>query len=173
MGWYAIFVESGNEEKVVRRLQLLPSGQPAASMHRLIIPKRRIIERKQGGRLEVEKNLFPGYILLQTDDIESFFWLSRGCPGLIRILRNKDVFQEIQPEEIQQILPLCDPTGIIPISIAIYKNQRLSVIQGPLCQKESLIHKLDKRKGRARIALVFNHQVHMVDLGIHIIPADF
>ena len=58
MKWYAIFVETGREEEVQKFIELLFPDEEI----RTLVPKRKLIERKQG-KHETIKNLIPGYVL--------------------------------------------------------------------------------------------------------------
>ena len=62
MKWYALFVKTGNKEKVKARLEYRFRGEPE-----IFIPKYILRELKGGIWREKERVLFPGYVLLRGD----------------------------------------------------------------------------------------------------------
>ena len=77
MKWYALFVETGQEERLK---QLINTVYPDEDI-KILIPKRKLKERRQGKTHEVVKKLFPDTFLLKqlwpsicTIDYQSFQW---------------------------------------------------------------------------------------------------
>ena len=84
MGWYAIFVMTGKEEQVKEEIDRILSTCDSPITYQLIIAKREINERKNGNIRSVIKKMFPGYILLETDNVLKFYHLTRQCNYLIK-----------------------------------------------------------------------------------------
>ncbi|BCJ94320.1 transcription termination/antitermination protein NusG [Anaerocolumna cellulosilytica] len=169
MNWYAIFVETGFEDEVClfinkRKIQIYNNIE-----YNLLVPKRRIYERKQGVRREVTKIMFPGYVLLETNNINEFYSRTRGGPHIIKFLKNNYNFLEVGVDEIKQILHMVDQEGFINISQALIMNDRIKIMEGPLLGQEGIIKKIDKRKGRAKVQFTINYNTLLIDLGIDII----
>ncbi len=73
MGWYALFVETGKEEQVKKHIHNTMSFSNASIPYELLIAKREIREKKDGIVRTVVKRMFPGYILLETEEILEFY----------------------------------------------------------------------------------------------------
>lgn len=169
MGWYAIFVETGMEERVCaeikQRLRLLN----CMSECELLIPRRKLIERHQGIVKEVITKMFPGYILIYTEKIQELYGKVRGCRHLIKFIHTNDYFAEIKVNEIANIVYMMDDSGIIGPSDIYIENDRVRVISGPLKSYDGYIKKIDKRKHRAKVIFQFNGIDHAIDLSINVI----
>lgn len=80
--WHAVYVLSGNEEPVREKIEYALGGYGV----RAVVPKRRIMERKEGKWHERIRTLFPGYILLQGKIDVPEYYILKTVPGLVRIL---------------------------------------------------------------------------------------
>ncbi|MCX8129419.1 MAG: antiterminator LoaP [Clostridia bacterium] len=169
MRWYVIFVETGYEEQVCKYINKAITDVFEDVNFNLLVPKRKIYERKQGIRREVVKMMFPGYVLVETDNILDFYLRLKGSPRVIKVLRNKEVFSEITNDEIKQILFLVNENGLIDISEAFIVNDKVQIINGPLYGNEGIIKRIDKRKGRAKVELSINYNSLLIDLGINLL----
>lgn len=168
MSWHVIFVETGFEDEFCRYTDKVKDQRYAGINYNLLVPKRKIFERKQGMKREVIKTMFPGYVLLETESIHEFFFQSKNSPYMIRFLRNDAYFQEVRKEEIERILMMVDCRGLIEISKAFVENDKVRITDGPLFGREGIIQRIDKRKGRAKVKFAINENVLLIDLGIEI-----
>jgi transcriptional antiterminator NusG len=183
MNWHALLVETGKEE-LVRKIIFKYMGDSVVDV---VIPKRRLQERKQGKTYEVFKNMFPGYLLVNARMHTKTFNNLKRMPIFNRLLhkydwRNKnevtteDTFEEnllskIDKEEMTLLLQLIDDNGIINYSTICVINAKVKVIDGPLKGMDGLIKKLDRRKNRARIAINFMGTEKRLDVGIEMLKS--
>ncbi|XBX10005.1 antiterminator LoaP [Enterocloster clostridioformis] len=169
MNWYAIFVKTGFEDDVCFYINKLEIQYYSNLDFKLLVPKRILYERREGIRNEVIKVLFPGYILLETNNINDFYHKTRCCPHIIRFLKDEISFQQVSASEISHILGLADNKGLINISQAIFIEDKIRIMEGPLLNREGIIKKIDKRKGRAKVEFSINQNTILIDLGIDVI----
>lgn len=164
MNWYALFVETGQEE-VVQKYIYYNYGN---SMH-TIIPKRKIPEKRNGKHFGVLKKLFPGYILLNADLDDNKYYVIKHIPKLIKILGNGTYYSSIDEDEISVILKLIDYRGVIDYSKIYIEGLRVFVKEGPLMGFEGMIKKVNKHTNRARVQLNFMGELRLVDVGIELL----
>jgi transcriptional antiterminator NusG len=169
MSWYAIYVETGYEDEVCFFINKVITYLFDDIQFNLLVPKRKIYEKKQGIRKEVIKRMFPGYVLVETDKIYEFYCKVRGVPHILKFLRDNFDFLEVRVEEISQILHMTNQDGLIGISQAFVINDKIKVTKGPLSGREGIIQKIDKRKGRAKVEFSIHDNKLLIDLGIDII----
>ena len=167
MSWYAIFVKTGCEDDICFALDHIMSNSSQEIRYNLLVPKRKIYECKQGIRREVVKKLFPGYVLVQTDDIMRFYLNAKKWPRVLRFLKAGGTFLQVNYKEIRQILSMVDTQGLINISEGFYENEKIKIISGPLIGMEGIIKKVDKRNGRVKVEISINCQKHLIYLGIN------
>jgi len=76
--WYALFVTTGDEDKVKERIHFRMKDEIKA-----LVPKRRMRERKEGKWDDKIRTLFPGYVLLIGQMDNQKYSLIRDVPGVI------------------------------------------------------------------------------------------
>jgi transcriptional antiterminator NusG len=163
--WYALFVMTGKEEKVRERLKYRLQDKKI----KIVIPKRKIRERKNGIWEIRIKKLFPGYILLNgIIGVEEYYFL-KGVPDILKLLRDGYEPLEINRQEINIISRLVCDNEVIGISKVLMENDRIIVIDGPLLGMDGLIEKIDKRKQRVKVRLQFLGEPRLVDLCISMV----
>lgn len=169
MRWYAIFVQTGKEDEVCIRIKEMLEYSGYEKNFELLVPKRKIKERRKGVFTEVKTSLFPGYVLISSDDILEIFHRTKKCNFLYRFLRIGETFEEIRLEEISNIIYMADEDGVIGISDIFVENDMIKVLSGPLCNYTGVIKKIDKHKRRAKVVFKFSGQDHLIDVSINII----
>lgn len=81
--WYVIHAYSGHEKKVKANL-----ATRSASMHmqdrifEVVIPTEKVVEFKGGRKVEVEKRMFPGYLLIRMYLDDDSWHAVRNTPGV-------------------------------------------------------------------------------------------
>jgi len=169
--WHALFVISGQEEKAKRLLE--EKFKDGGYDINFIIPKLVINERRQGVWHEVVKKLLPGYILVHGKVGVEEYYMFKGVPGVVKLLRTGKDFCPIPEEEIYVLGTLMSEGEIIgPSLITFEEGDRVKVLEGPLKGLEGLIVKVNKRKGRARICLSFLGDNRFVDLSVKVLGKD-
>lgn len=162
--WHAIHVITGQEDKVKQRIEY--------SFHdtfRVVVPKRKLRERRSGQWYYTTRVLFPGYVLLHGNiTVEEYYGL-KGTPGLIRLLRSQNDISRIDEKEIEVLSKLVCNNDLIEISNLLVENGVARVVAGPLLSMEGIIASIDYRKGRAKVRLNFLGEERTVDLGIDLI----
>ena len=162
--WYAVFVKSGQENKVKERLEYRFEDK-----FRIIVPKRKLRERKGGVWSYVIRPLFPGYVLVNGDiDVEEYYGF-KNVPGLFKLLCSGREPARIEPYEMEVISKLICNSEIIGFSNVLMENGKVIVVDGPLVSMEGRILKINRRKGRAQVMLNFMGEPRIVELGINVL----
>ncbi|WP_265445540.1 antiterminator LoaP [Acetivibrio straminisolvens] len=166
MSWYALHVKTGAEEDVDKFLHYHFDDNECYS----IVPKRKLTEVRKGQRYEVIKTFFPGYVLINLDMDTSIYYVIKKIPKVYNILRQDgEYYSSISDEEINPILRLLKDTDLIDYSKIFIENSKVIVNSGPLLGLEGIIRKVDKRRGRAKVALNFMGSERIIDLGVEIL----
>ena len=165
MQWYALFVKTGEEEAMRRYLETL---LPDVNI-KILIPKRKLMERRGGKVYERIRILLPGYVLIKTEMDVSFYYRLKTMPGLIRILRDEKDPLPIPEHEIAVILALTNQGDVIEFSEVYREGDRIKVSNGPMKGLEGIIESYDHRKKRLKIRLELLGQIKKVDLGAELV----
>lgn len=85
--WYVVHTYSGYENKVKANIEMLIENRKLHDqIVEVAVPLHKVLEDKNGARKEVEKKLFPGYVLLKmimNDDTWYVVRNTRGVTGFV------------------------------------------------------------------------------------------
>lgn len=168
MKWYAIFVKSGKEEDIQKYLTSILIDKFSIDC-KVIVPKRELMEYREGIKTKVHRLLFPGYVFLGIQAICAAYYIikERWHSDIYRFLRDGSRFQEIQYHEIEMILKLMDSEGLIGTSEVFVEKEKVLIMAGPLTHYTGIVVKINARKGRAKIQLNFLNNNCLIDIGIN------
>lgn len=163
MSFFVIQVRTGREQEYIRRSRdvLTTPGQS------LRWPRRNLRIRKGGQWRDSVAPIFPGYLFLQADDVPpELYWQMKRLPGFLRFLKDNQHIEPLGPRDREILLHFLSYGEIVDRSKVVFdENRRIRVISGPLKSLEGKIVKVDRRKGRARVALELYEDAFLIDFG--------
>jgi len=81
--WYVVHTYSGYENKVKSSIEMLVENRKLQDqIEEVIVPFHKVYEEKNGIRKEVEKKLFPGYVLLKMFMNDETWYVVRNTRGV-------------------------------------------------------------------------------------------
>ena len=81
--WYVVHTYSGYENKVKGSIEKLVENRKLHDqIEEVIVPIHKVYEEKNGARKEVEKKLFPGYVLLKMHMNDETWYVVRNTRGV-------------------------------------------------------------------------------------------
>ena len=81
--WYVINTYSGHENKVKANLEhRVESMNQRARFRRVVVPTEQVIETKDGQKVQTEKRVLPGYVLVNMDLSDEAWIVVKGTPGV-------------------------------------------------------------------------------------------
>ena len=90
--WYVLRAISGQEKKVKTYMENELARQGVLdSVPQILIPTEKIYEIRKGKKVIREKNLFPGYILVEADLAGEVSHILTSTPGVIGFLQANNV----------------------------------------------------------------------------------
>lgn len=85
--WYVCHTYSGYENKVATNLETIVENRKLQDwIHEIAVPTETVVEIKDGKKKEVERKIFPGYVLVKmvmTDDTWHLVRNIRGATGFV------------------------------------------------------------------------------------------
>ncbi len=60
--------------------------------YELLVPKRKLKEKRKGVFVEVIKTMFPGYVLIKTNNVWDIFNKTRHLNSIYKFLHSNDMF---------------------------------------------------------------------------------
>ncbi|MEZ3421077.1 MAG: transcription termination/antitermination protein NusG [Eubacterium sp.] len=148
--WYVAHTFSGYENKVASNIQTVVENR---NLHDLIqevsVPTETVVEIKEdGSRKEVERKIFPGYVLVKmvmNDDTWYVVRNIRGCTGFVGP-ESKPV--PLTEEEVKKL-------GVekISVEVAYAEGDLVNVIDGPLEGFSGTVDSVDVSKNSVQVTI--------------------
>ncbi len=147
--WYVVHTFSGYENKVATNLEKIVENRHLQDwIQEVRVPTETVVEVKDNQRKEVERKIFPGYVLVKmvlTDDSWFVVRNVRGCTGFVGP-NGKPV-----PLTEKEIAAL----GVEKKEIVIdYKvGDTVKIVDGPLENFSGIVEEIDTEKNMVRVTI--------------------
>ena len=147
--WYVVHTFSGYENKVATNLEKIVENRHLQDwIQEVRVPTETVVEVKDNQRKEVERKIFPGYVLVKmvlTDDSWFVVRNVRGCTGFVGP-NGKPV-----PLTEKEIAAL----GVEKKEIVIdYKvGDTVKIVDGPLESFSGIVEEIDTEKDMVRVTI--------------------
>ena len=103
--WYVINTYSGHENKVKTNLEhrIVSMGQQPR-FRRVVVPTESVIETKDGQKVQAEKRVLPGYVLVNMNLDDEAWALVKNTPGVTGFVGSGSKPVPLSEGEIERIL---------------------------------------------------------------------
>ena len=167
MQYYVIQVRTGGEQKFLN----LAAPYLHSDRERLLWPRRKLQIRKRGKHRDVAVPVFPGYLFLEADVLETdTFWTLRRTNGFFRFLpenKRAEPLAGADRDLVRHFLSFGEVLG--KSKVQFDENKRIRVIHGALKGLEGKIIKVDRRKQRAKVSLSLYDSSFLIDFGFDLL----
>lgn len=172
MSFYVVSVQPRREHQFIQSARNA-TGADKTALHDVTLywPRRKLSVRRKGRTEESLVPLFPGYIFISAPQItEAEYRCMRRLPGFYRFLESNDNIRELSGRDEEIVAHFIRFGEVIGKStVTLDRNQRITVLDGPLQGLEGLIVKVDKRKQRAKVRLDLYDDSFLVDFGFDLL----
>ncbi len=150
-GWYVIHTYSGYEEQVAENLkQRIESLGMEEKIFKVLVPKEKQIEIKNGHRRTVEKRIFPGYVLVEMIVTDDSWYVVRNTPnvtGFIGLGVRPTPMSKEEIDRIQKRMGVEEPKYKIEFKV----TDLVKINDGPLKGFEGKVTDIDEDKGKIKV----------------------
>jgi transcription termination/antitermination protein NusG len=149
--WYVINTYSGHEKKVKANLEhrLLSLGHKD-KVRQVVIPVEQVVETKDGQKVQTEKRVLPGYVLVQMDMTPDALWLVKNTPGVTGFVGSSAEPVPLSQMEVDRILRTA--TDARPkIRAEFTVGESVKVISGPLSDFTGEIAEINVEQSRLKV----------------------
>ncbi len=157
--WYAIQTTSGHENKVrslIQRRIDADSRQPdERSIRQALVPTQEVVEIKNGKKVNVERKIYPGYVLVEMVMDQETSHAINGIQGVIKFVGHERLPQPLRPDEVNRLLGIADeqeqeePKEEIPFLI----GQAVAITEGPFTDFNGTVEEVLADKGKVRVSV--------------------
>jgi transcriptional antiterminator NusG len=153
--WYVVHCYSGYEYKVSHAImQRIETMGMTDRIFDVIVPTEAEIEIKDGKKREVEKRVFPGYILVQMKLDEDSWYVVRNTPGVTGFVGMGNEPTPLLPEEVKKIMDRMErETPVYNVDFKV--GDKVRIIDGPFNDFIGEVADIDTDKTKVRVMVNF------------------
>jgi len=162
--WYVINTYSGHENKVKANLEhRIKSMSQELVVRRVVVPTESVVETKDGQKVQTERRLWPGYVLVNMDlELDKEAWgLVKNTPGVTGFVGASGQPVPLSQSEVDKMLHSQATTTVAPKQRAEFQmGESVKVISGPLSDFDGEIAEINEDQGKLKVLVsIFERQV--------------
>ena len=153
--WYVIHTYSGYENKVVQNIEKVVENR---KLHDLIqeisVPTERVTEIVDGKQKEVERKIYPGYVLVKmvmTDQAWYIVNSIRGVTGFVGADADAKPMIRAIPLTEDEVRQLGIEKNVIEVKYAV--GDQVRILDGPLTSFTGTVDQLDTEQNSVRVVV--------------------
>lgn len=160
--WYAVWVRTGQEEKVLRMCKEILHEQ-------CFLPKYECARKQDGRWIKREEPLFPGYLFFISDDVETLIKELKVVPDFTKVLGDNQEPIALYQHEIDFLQKYTNENRVLEMSCGFLEGDRLVVTDGPLKDYQGKIVRIDRHKRLAMLEMEFFGRVVRTKVGVEVV----
>ena len=157
--WYAIQTTAGHENKVrsliQRKIEQDPRPAEQRPIRQALVPTQEVVEIKNGKKVNVERKLYPGYVLVEMLLNQESLHVINSIQGVIKFVGHEKAPMALRPDEVNRLLGIVDeveetePKEEIPFLI----GQAVAITEGPFTDFNGTVEEVMADKGKVRVSV--------------------
>lgn len=164
--WYVIQVPTGKEEEVKN---LCRKQIDKNLLNDCFCPKYESVYKKNGQRRIVVRILFPGYLFLDTDQIELVHEALRGIPELTKVLKTGDEFIPITTEEQAFIIQHGNAEHVFEMSSGYMEGDEVIITSGAFAGYQGVLKHVDRHNRYGVMEIDMFGRITEMQFGLEIV----
>ena len=160
--WYVINTYSGHENKVKANLEhRIVSMNQAPRFRRVVVPTEQVIETKDGQKVQAEKRVLPGYVLVNMELDDDAWSLVKNTPGVTGFVGSGSKPVPLAQGEVDRILRTGATTAERPrAQVQFSLGESVKVTSGPLSDFDGEIVDVNPDQQKLKVLVdIFERQV--------------
>ena len=151
--WYAVHTYSGHENKVKTNIE-----RRAASMNlndrigRILVPTEQEIRTRGGKKQEVQRKVFPGYVLIEMELDDQSWYLVKSTTGVTGFVTSGNKPVPLQDDEVQVLLEAIESPDRRP-KVRWSKEDVVRVTAGPFADFTGKIEEINVQKEKLKVLI--------------------
>ncbi len=157
--WYAIQTTAGHENKVRsligRRITDDTRPDEEKPIRQALVPTQEVVEIKNGKKVNVERKIYPGYVLVEMVLNQETIHVINSIQGVIKFVGTGRLPMPLRQDEVNRLLgieaavPEEEPTEAIPFLV----GQVVEITEGPFSDFSGTVEEVIPDKGKVRVSV--------------------
>jgi transcription termination/antitermination protein NusG len=159
--WYVVNTYSGHENKVKANLEhRIVSMSQQACFRRVVVPTEQVVETKDGQKVQTEKRVLPGYVLVNMQLTDDSWSVVKNTPGVTGFVGSGNKPVPLSKPEVDRILHT-HTTAERPRALAQFElGESVKVTSGPLSDFDGEIVDVNSDQQKLKVLVnIFERQV--------------
>ena len=149
--WYVVHTYSGYENKVKANLEKKISSQNLEDViFEIVVPMHTETEIKEGKKKNVQRKVFPGYVLVNMIVNNYSWYVVRNTQGVTGFVGSEKDPIPLSAEEAERILNISQ-AKLDELSIKIRLNDKVRIVSGLLENYTATVKDIDSGKRRVTV----------------------
>jgi transcriptional antiterminator NusG len=160
--WFVINTYSGHENKVKQNLEhRIQSMNQQSRFRRVVVPTEQVIETKDGQKVQIEKRVLPGYVLVNMQMTDEAWTVVKNTPGVTTFVGSGSKPVPLSQAEVDKILHTGAPGGVAPrAQVEFQLGESVKVTSGPLSDFDGEIVDVNPDQQKLKLLVdIFERQV--------------
>ena len=160
--WYVINTYSGHENKVKANLEhRIVSMNQAPRFRRVVVPTEAVVETKDGQKVQIEKRVLPGYVLVNMDLNDDAWSVVKNTPGVTGFVGAGAKPVPLAQSEVDRILHTGRADGERPrAQVEFSLGEQVKVTSGPLSDFDGEVVDVNPDQQKLKVLVdIFERQV--------------
>lgn len=169
--WYVLKAISGKENKVKEYIEgaLVTSTLFKEFVSQVLIPTEKVVALRGGKRVIKERNMLPGYVLVECNLTDECYPLLRNIPNVLGFLSESKSSTKPAPvpqAEINKIIGTVDETAVEAVlEDTFLEGERVKVISGAFNGFEGIINEVSPEKRKLKVVVTIFDRQTPLELG--------
>ena len=165
--WYVINTYSGHENKVKTNLEhRIVSMNQGPRFRRVVVPTEQVIETKDGQKVQAEKRVLPGYVLVNMDLDDDAWGVVKNTPGVTGFVGAAGKPIPLSQPEVDRILRTGVATADRPrAQVEFSLGESVKVTSGPLSDFSGEIAEINEDASRLKVLVSIFGRETPVEVG--------
>ena len=147
--WYVVHTYSGYENKVASNLEKTIENRGIRDLIQEVkVPTETVTEIKDNKEREVERKIFPGYVLVKMVLTETSWYIVRNIRGCTGFVGPSTTPIPLTAEEVKKL-----GVEIKSVKLSYKVGESVKIIDGPLSNMVGTVTKIDPEKKVAQITV--------------------
>jgi transcriptional antiterminator NusG len=162
--WYVIHSYSGMENKVKKNIEHRAESMAMSDrILQIVVPTETEIEIRNGVRREVERRVFPGYVLVNMIMDEDSWYVVRNSPGVTGFVGVGNKPTPLSPEEVNKIMQRIE-SDAPKLKVSFQTGETVRILSGPFAEFNGVVEEIDAEKGKAKVLVSFFNRATPVEV---------
>ena len=151
--WYVLHTYSGYENKVKKNLETrIETMGLENNVFGIEIPTETVTEIKESGRrVENEKKVFPGYVLVRIEMDDRSWAAVRNTPGVTGFVGSQGNPAPLTRDEFNKIMKRTSTSAPKKTTSSFEVGQSVKVTNGPLADFDGTISEVSVETGKVKV----------------------